>query len=362
VIGVDTYRRILELCASEGCQTAVVSRAVAALPWGTSLFEYQYIDDEKEYLESSETTLGNFALACYLKDHEVDDRRFTFLEAREPIYIDEIVPGAPQSDTLVPVKVQDTKTVRANAAAAFSGTVAALGSVYYEIDVENGVENVALAYVSSSAGSGAQCQVVIITADGKVKDIIRTDRDRFHKHIVCGLEDGRVARLVAVVTGGSSDDTYQISVAPGVPASDVMITRWNTEIGREYHMDPRGGAWTWTSPDIQVRPTDRDADYDLRICVRNKGNSRARSVSLSPEYRPMDDSRWRPVAGPTGDPVNAPAADLDVGTEHTFMFHWRPEGVAAGGEYLIRAKVRSPDDMNRDNVTAVTRWSIDRLV
>jgi hypothetical protein len=53
---------------------------------------------------------------------------------------------------------------------------------------------------------------------------------------------------------------------------------------------------------------------------------------------------------------------LDVGTEHTFMFHWGPEGVAAGGEYLIRAKVRSPDDMNRDNVTAVTRWSIDRLV
>jgi hypothetical protein len=70
---------------------------VRQLPWYQDLYEFSYLDAARLDELSSETLLGNFWLACYLKDLGVGipDRRFDFMEDEAASAADDIFPTSP---------------------------------------------------------------------------------------------------------------------------------------------------------------------------------------------------------------------------------------------------------------------------
>ena len=107
---------------------------------------------------STETTFGNFALACYLKDLAVrPDARFGFLENKENIHIDDVVrlviADAPSTETLVKVTRERGRVTRGGPKVAFQSSVAPLATRYFELEVDFDVATVDLDF-SSTAFSG----------------------------------------------------------------------------------------------------------------------------------------------------------------------------------------------------------------
>ena len=156
-------------------------------------------------------------------------------------------------------------------------------------------------------------QIAQIDEDGRVRDIHRTDWNTYSKRIT-NLRDGkRLNRLMIVITGAETGGGYRIDLESSTPAPDVMVTRWHSQVKKEYEIDSRNWAWTWVSPDIWV---DNDGDgvadsevyfnYDNQLHVRlhNKGNLNASGIQVAFHYQDasggLTDGGWLPVLDRTG--------------------------------------------------------------
>ena len=148
-IGVDAYRRVIEECSANGYTTDSVKRAIRSLPFDSELCTFGYDAGMADTPASTETTFGNFALACYLKDLAArPDARFGFLENAENIHIDDVVrlviPDAPSTETLVKVRREPGRVTRDGAKVVFQSSVAALANRFFEIEVASDVATVDL--------------------------------------------------------------------------------------------------------------------------------------------------------------------------------------------------------------------------
>ena len=52
-----------------------------------------------------------------------------------------------------------------------------------------------------------------------------------------------------------------------------MITRWNSRVGTEYEVDPKGWAWAWISPDVMV-DNDDDVMADTQVFFGQNNSSK----------------------------------------------------------------------------------------
>ena len=280
-VGVETYRRILEECSAGGYRTEDVRKALRSLPWNEAFSEFSYLDSNRRDLMSSETTLANYALACRLRDAgiSVPDRRFDFVEDEEDIFIDSVVPGAPQQTTLDSVALAGTPTITPTKTVLLVGNVAALASRYYDVMIDPAVTNIQVNFTAASSLQSQIVQIALIDTNGAVRDIHRSDRSPYSKRVT-NLRDGtKLSRLAIVVSGlavqgvltpgGETLGDFGLSVGPAPPAPDVMVTRWNTAVRNEYEVDSSFWAWTWVSPDIYI---DNDLDGSADILVFNTDN------------------------------------------------------------------------------------------
>lgn len=372
-VGVETYRKIIEVCSADGCTTAAMRKAVGQLPNYERLDSYSYLDPARLDRTSSETILGNFALALYLKDlgNNVPDSRFEFLEDEENVGFDEALatqfPGHGPLGTLGSVDLTGSDTLIAGGGLTWSNSVNAFGSRFYEVNIDAAIDNLEVDYQVTSGLSGGLCQIALIDEDGLVRDIHRSDTPSYRKRLT-SLRDGkRLDRILIVVTGAENSGSFTLDVDPAMPASDVMVSRWNSLAGREY--DIRSRYWTWVSPDIWV---DNDGNgladsvvwfnhnNKLTIRLRNKGNAAASGIRVDFWYQDasggLSDAAWIPVADKNGHTQSLTGLSLAAGATDAFQVDWSPTPSGSSNHFCVRAVVTSPGDVNTDNKRVLSNF------
>lgn len=370
-IGVETYRRVIELCSAGSYSAVNVRQALRELPWYQDFWEMWYLDPARQDRTSSETTLGNYALACRLKDLGVDvpDRRFEFTEDEENIYIDQVIPGAPSQTTLAQVTLAGSATVTPSNTATWSGSVNRFAHRYYEVTIDPALTNVQVAFTAGSGLTSRLFQIALIDANGQVRDIHRTDAGTYTKRITSMRDGVRLDKLVLVVTGADSSGTFTLSAAPAAPAPDVMVTRWHSRVTTEYEVDSMSWAWTWVSPDIWV---DNDlngvadsevffnTDNKLHIRLHNKGNLDASGISVQLFYQDaapgLSDAGWLPVKNTAAVTQSLTGLSLAAGTSDTWYVDWSPVPSGTSHHFCIRAIVSVPGDPNTDNKRVLSNF------
>ncbi len=369
-IGVETYRRMIELCSAGSYSVNEVKQAIRELPWYQDFYEFGYLDAARLDRTNSETTLGNYALACRLKDlgSNVPDRRFDFIEDEENIYIDEVV-GGPAQSTLASVTLAGSSAVSPSVSAMWSGTVNKFAHRYYEVTVDPAVTNV---QVNFSAGSGLTSrlfQIALIDNNGVVRDIHRTDASTYAKRITNDQSGVKLSKLVLIVTGADSSGSFSLSASAAAAAPDVMVTRWHSVMKTEYEIDSFGWGWTWVSPDIWV-DNDNNGVADsvvyfgtnnkLHIRLHNKGNAAASGISVQFWYQDaspgLSDAAWLPVQNTGGVTQVLTGLSLAAGVSNDFTVDWAPVPSGISQHFCIRAVVSVPGDPNTDNKRVLSNF------
>jgi hypothetical protein len=369
-IGVETYRRIIELGSAGSYNVNDVKQAIRELPWHQDFYEFWYLDPARLDRTSSETTLGNYALACRLKDlgANVPDRRFDFIEDEENIYIDEVV-GGPGQSTLASVTLAGSSTVTPSASAVWSGTVNKFAHRYYEVMVDPAVTNVQVNFTAGAGLTSRLFQIALIDNNGVVRDIHRTDAATYAKRITSDQMGVKLSKLVMVVTGADSSGSFSLSASAAAAAPDVMVTRWHSAMKTEYEIDSIGWGWTWVSPDIWVDNDNNGVadsvvyfgiDNKLHIRLHNKGNAAASGISVQFWYQDaapgLSDAAWLPVQNTGGVTQVLTGLNLGAGASSDFTVDWAPVPSGLSEHFCIRAVVSVPGDPNTDNKRVLSNF------
>lgn len=369
-VGVETYRNVLEHASSGTYSTGDVKAALRELPWYQDFYEMSYLDKARLDLTNSETALGNYALACYLKDLGTNepDRRFEFMEDEENIYIDEVV-GGPAASTLASPSLTATSTLLPTGSLSYTGNVNAFAHRYYQITVDPAVSNVMVQFTAGAGFTSLLCQIVLIDQDGKVRDIHRSDRTAYRKRVANLIAGKHLSKVLVVVTGATTPGSYSLTVSPAAPASDVMITRWHTVAGREYEIDSRNWAWTWVSPDVWVDNNSDgiadgtvyfNTDNKLHIRLHNKGNAAAAGIQIQAYYQDaspgLTDAAWKPVKSKGGTVQVLTGLTLAAGATNDWTMKWSPAPSGNSQHFCVRVVVTVPGDPNTDNKRCVSNF------
>jgi hypothetical protein len=369
LIGVETYRKIVERCSAGSWSTEDLRAAIRELPWHQDLYQFSYLDLARLDRTSSETVLGNYALACYLKDvgTNLPDRRFDFMEDEEEIRIDDILhdaidPTLPLQTTLAPVTLSGSGIVTPAASVAFAASVNDFAHRYYEVAIDGAVTNIEVQFTAGGGLIGSIFQMALIDEDGKVRDIHRSDAANYTKRVT-NLRDGKqLSRIALVVSGAGGSGPFNMQISNAAAAPDVMVTRWHSALKTEYEIDSRGWAWTWVSPDVWV---DNDADgiadgvvlfdYDNKLHIRlhNKGNAVANNIQVELFYQDaaggLSPTAWLPVKNKAGVTQLLTGLTLAAGASNDWTVDWSPLPSGLSKHFCVRAIVTVPGDPNTDN-------------
>lgn len=379
-IGVDAYRKLLETFDANGYGDSAFRKAVHELPWYQRFDEFAYLDSNRKDRTSSETILGNFWLACYLKDFgvEVPDRRFDFMEDEEMATWDQIF-GTGGVSTLEALNIATTRTLSSNDSVTLnsgSGSVPHFGARVYKVDVDSQVDTLNVDFEAASGFTRPIVQVVLVepgsavsSPKDQVRDIIRSDRKSFDRTIANDRGGTDLDHVAIVVAGSDTGGSYSLSVSEVSPAPDVTITPWHTAKGEHYEIDPKDWQWTWVSPDIWVdNNNDGKADdevyfgqnNDLHIRLRNQGHAAASGISVDLSYQNaaggLSPSAWKPVKDASG--TAQQLTNLSLGAESTndWSVNWAPQQSGTSNHYCVRAVVTAPGDPNTDNKRVLSNF------
>lgn len=380
-IGADAYRPIIEACSAGAWSADDVKRALRALPWYQDFYEFAYLDPARQDLTSAETTWGNHALACYLKDlgPNVPDRRFAFMENAENIHFDDLLntfiqPPVAARATLAPVSLAGTGVLTPTGSVSFSSSVPRFGSRYYAITVGTSVTSARVEFTAASTLDSRLFQIVLIDQDSAVREIYRSDRSPYVKQFP-NLRDGRrLDRIVLIASGAASAGTFSVTASAAAAAPDVMVTRWNSALRTEYEIDSRNWSWTWVSPDIWV-DTDNDGvaddavfvDVDNRLFIRlhNKGDAPASGIDVQLHYQDasggLSPTAWLPIRNAVGITQSLSGLSLAAGATNQWSVDWAPVPSAASHHFCVRAIVTVPGDPNSDNKRVLSNFGNVRV-
>lgn len=374
-IGVETYRGLLERFDLDGYTDAAFTAAVAGLPWYQSFHRFDYLDLAHHDEASSETLLGNFWLACYLKDlgGSLPDRRFDFMEDEEDTVWDSLFLGSDMVGTLGTVALTEAATLSPGGAITLSagagGSVSPFAARFYKVDVDPGVDTLR---VSFSAGAGfAQplVQVALIEAGNTVRDILRTDHATWERTIANAQAGTNLDHVVIIVAGTETGGPFTLNVTEAAAAPDVTVTRWHHVVGRHYEIDPFGWSWTWVSPDVWVDNNgDGLADSEvffnqnnrLYIRLHNQGHANAMGINVQLWYQNaaggLSDMAWLPVENADGVAQAITGVGLAAGATDQWAVDWAPVPMGTSHHFCIRAVVTVPGDPNADNKRCLSNF------
>lgn len=308
-----SYRVILEACVAGDDATDDVARAVRDVFGPRPLLGMRYIAGNAGDVIVSESLLGNFAAACYLKDRLRDesDGRFTLRENDAGILWSSIYAAEAPITTVPGVALAGRATIAAgHPPAKLVATLLPLGERYFEIEVAPGVENLEVAVISTAGRESFLSQIVQLTDAGDLLDIHRSDRAHFVKYLPVRRAGGVLRTIGVILTGLRATHEVKVLVRAGSPRANVSITGWNCAPGTEYEEEPRA-PWLWHSADLWAesstvtgqRTLARGRPASLYVRLRNRGTAAAQDVDVFLDVQSARDpamlsaDRWRPLPG-----------------------------------------------------------------
>ncbi len=210
-------------------------------------------------------------------------------------------------------------------------------------------------------------QIIRLGPGNSLENIYRSELTSYAKTIsMSGVDE-----VIVVVAGRETTGDFTLIVNEIAAASDVMCTRWNTGEGKEYEVDPRGGSWTWLSPDIMVdNNLDGNADQwvlggqnnKLRVRLRNKGNRRAENIGIRFWYREttpiLPDSGWLVVENMDGAVQEVTNGILEAGDEKWFTVDWAVPEIGFKA-VTVKVELIVPADPNVDNKIAMSNLAFE---
>lgn len=379
-IGIDSYRRVLEASATVlpgdpgvGYTAGALRNARGQMPWYGSFDQFGWYDAAFTQLASNETTWGNYLVANFLHGtaNPVSDRRFEYMEDEEAVSW----PGSPVAKLAAlqaAVPAADNLVLAQGTVINRSGTGQKRYSARY-FRVTPGAPAPRMLRVNFTASAGMTdplVQIVRIGAGGALVDLHRSDRPSYSKTIsMSGLTS-----VIVIVAARENPGDFTISFEEVASATDVMVTRWNSAVGREFEIDPRGWSWSWVSPDVMV-DTNNDGladtqvvfgvDNRLKVRIRNRGNAAASNIQVEFWYQKatpfLTAGGWIPVQNAamvtqviTGETL---AAAGSPGSEKWVGVDWAPvDDGTAHPHWCVRARITVPGDPNTDNKTVLSNF------
>ena len=373
-IGVETYRALLESYDANGWTTAAFEQAVNGLPWYQSFYTLDYLDPARLDETSSETLLGNFWLACYLKDFGVGspDRRFDFMEDEENCLADDIL-GSGSVSTLRSVTLQVDAPLTPGGTLTLSsgagGSVSDFGARFYKVTPDAAINTLRVNFTANAGFTRPLVQVVAVDSGNIVRDIVRTDRTTWNRTIANDRSGNKLDHLLVIVSGTDTGGSFTLSIQDVPAAPDVTVTRWHHLPGTHYEIDSFNWAWTWVSPDIWV-DTNMDnvaddivhfnQDNKLFIRLRNQGNQAAAGISVDFWYQDasggLSNAAWQRVQNTAL--VDQVLTGLSLGPQasNQWSVDWAPVPSGSSNHFCIRAVVSVPGDPNTDNKRCVSNF------
>jgi hypothetical protein len=374
-IGVETYRQLLERFDAAGYTDPAFAQAVAALPWYQGFHRCSYLDAAKLDETNSETLLGNFWLACVMKDFglNVPDRRFDFMEDEETATWDSIFMGGDVVGTLGSLTPTSSTTLTAGATITLSsgagGSVNPFAARVYKVDVGAAVDMVKLEFTAGAGFTEPLVQMLLVEPGNTVRDILRSDQRSWSRTVANLHGATALDHIMVVVAGTGTGGTFTLTVRDVAAAPDVTVTRWHHQLGRHYEIDAFAWAWTWVSPDVWV---DNDgnglADSEvffnqnnkLFVRLHNQGLADAAGIGVELWYQDasggLSPTAWLPVQNTGGVTQSLTGKSLAAGASNQWSVDWAPVPSGTSQHFCIRAVVSVPGDPNADNKRCLSNF------
>jgi len=309
--------------------------------------------------DTRETLLGNYALACCLKDvTAIRDRRFYLRDNDKLVFFAKLMREPPTRPS--PVFISGVGSVGPDGELlSFAASVPQFGHRYYELSIDPGVAAVDIAFTASVTLGPPLVQIVRLDDTGHLVDIHRS-RARVYRKRVHNSPRSRIGRLVLVVTSTGLFGDFQISAQAASPSADAMITRRNCRLATEYEADPEEIPWTSVSPDLWVEEDSGERrgfvmageDNRLTIRVHNRGFGAAAGLCVDLEIQ-QSGNGWAPLQDSLGRTQVVRNAHLPGEAVGDWNLLACPSADATG-KVAIRATLFVPGDPNTDNKVAVS--------
>jgi hypothetical protein len=378
---LQSFRVLLECFDRLGYTTAALEEAVRTLPWYQSLFRFEYLDAARQDPVASETLLGNFWVACFLKDiADVGDPRFTFLENAQASILHDFL-GGDRVDRLQQVVREATVRLAPGGTVTLASGPGALvptfGARFYQVDLDPNVHTLRVTFRAGAGFSRPLMQIVEIQeAKGEgvgrpVRDILRSDRTAWSRTIA-SERGGALLDHILIIVAGTEDAAgpFSLTVQAVERAPDVMVTQWNRRPGTHYEIDPFEHAWTWTSPDVWVdsnkeRVADAGVvpgqDNRLFIRLRNQGSTDASGIQVDFWYQAaagiLSDTAWQRMRNLGHEEQVLTGQTLAMQEEGVFAVDWAPPAAPDVQHFSVRVVVTVPGDPNTDNKRCIASFA-----
>lgn len=382
-IGVDTYRTLLEetatvLAGDPGIGYTIdgLRNARKKLPWYGRFDRFRYYDAAKTELDSHETTWCNYLVANHMhsRANPVADSRFEYLEDEDAVSWSAAINKL--ADLQSAIAAADDLVV--GQGAAISRNVAGhdpWAARYYRVtpDATSAPRMLRIGFSASAGLTDPVYQILRIGPGSSLEDLHRSDKANWSKTInMQGL-----AEVIVIVGTRDTGGDFSIQFDEVASDTDVMVTRWNTALGNEYEIDPRGWSWAWVSPDVMVDSDDDgaadsevffDQNNTLKVRLRNRGNVAADNITIDFWYQKatpyLSASAWIPVTNQDGDIQQVTGGTLAAQGDSSgndvkwFSVDWAPaDDGTHHNHWCIKAKVTVPGDPNSDNKLVLSNFS-----
>ncbi|BBO72362.1 hypothetical protein DSCA_62920 [Desulfosarcina alkanivorans] len=379
-IGVEAYRALLERFDTDGYITSAMENEIGRLPWYHGFYKFSYLDAAKLDETSSETILGNFWAACYLKEFGTPpiingrtERRFDFMEDEEDTTWDTLFLGADTVSTLGTVSLTVDTTLNNDSSVTLSsgagGSVQAFAARYYKVDIDSAVDTLRVDFSADAGFTRPLVQIILVESGNEVRDIIRSDRTTWSRTIANSRDGNDLDHIAIIVAGTDVGGSFSLSVQEVSPAPDVVVTRWHHVAGTAYEIDSFGWAWTWVSPDIWVDNDGNGAadsevffDYNNQLFIRlhNQGHVDAGGIEVNFWYQDasagLHDAAWMQVRDTSGTVQSISGVSLAAGASDQWSVNWSPEPSGGSNHFCIRPVVSVPGDPNTDNKRCLSNF------
>ncbi len=203
---------------------------------------------------------------------------------------------------------------------------------------------------------------MLLGPNENVVDLIRSRDGNLSRTVFS--RGGLVRRVVACVATLENAQPVKVTLAPSVvPAGpDLMITRWNSPVGREYQLDPRTTDWDWRTPDLWlddgilgVKPAHHVSR--VHVTVHNNGPVAAADVAVRVTCQPIstfpNDAGWSPLLAADGQPLLISFGDVPANSAVEKVVVCKRPG---SGAYSLRAVIECAGDSSPANNAAVSSF------
>lgn len=373
-VGIDSYRRVLEQTATAlasdpglGYTIAGLRSARGQMPYYGTLDVFGYYDAAATERTSSETTWGNYLAANYMHGRGVPDARFNYKEDPDAVSW----PGSAVAK-LADIRAALTETIPVAQGASLTRSVVGQtpwSARYYRLTPGSPAPRMVRVQVTCTNGmSDPIVQVLRIGPGDALVDVHRSDKATYSKTInASGLSE-----IVVIVASRDGAGDFSVQIDEVASATDVMVTRWHTQAGREYEIDPVGYSWNWISPDVMVdNNNDGLADGDvvfgqnnkLKIRLRNRGNANASNIQVEFWYQKagtgLPPSGWIPIQNLAAVTQVITGETLAAGAEKWLTVDWAPVNDGTNHpHWCVKAVVTVAGDPNTDNKQVFSNFHV----